>query len=119
VVPVRLAETPGRSGWPVARTPKPYLVVSLGMLYACALTRLKHFRQHSTPLHGYIYTRRIFTCSRGSYYSCPCRSPFKRVGPQLIRDFRRDILLLCELNDYEDEVEHTYISLSERDACKM
>jgi hypothetical protein len=33
------------------------------MLHACALTRLKHFGQHSTPLHGYIYTRRIFTCS--------------------------------------------------------
>jgi hypothetical protein len=23
--------------------------------HACPLTGLKHFRQHSTPLHGYIY----------------------------------------------------------------
>src|ERR1700727_196400 len=89
------------------------------MLYACALTRLKHFRQHSTPLHGYTYTRRIFTCSRRSFYSCPCRSPSKKVGPRLTRDIRRDILPLRELNDYEDEVEYTYISLSERDSCKM
>jgi hypothetical protein len=41
------------------------------------------------------------------------------VGPRLTRDIRRDILLLHELNDYEDKVEYTYISLSERDACKM
>jgi hypothetical protein len=47
------------------------------------------------------------------------RSPSKKVGPRLTRDIRRDILLLRELNDYEDEVEYTYISLSERDACKM
>src|SRR6202044_336633 len=89
------------------------------MLHACALTRLKHFRQHSVPLHGYIYTRRIFTCSRRSYYSYPCCSPSKKVGPRLTHDIRRDILLLRELNDYEDEVEYTYISLSERVACKM
>jgi hypothetical protein len=25
----------------------------------------------------------------------------------------------AKLNDYEDEVEYTYISLSDRDACKM
>jgi hypothetical protein len=89
------------------------------MLHACALTRLKHFRQHSTPLHGYIYTRYIFTYSRRSYYSCPRHSTSKKVGPRLSRDIRRDILLLRELIDYEDEVEYTYISLSERDACKM
>jgi hypothetical protein len=41
------------------------------------------------------------------------------VGPRLSRDIRRDILLLRELIDYKDEVEYTYISLSERDACKM
>ena len=58
-------------------------------------------------------------CSRRSYYSCLHRSPSKKVGPRLTRDIRRDILLLRELNDYEDEVEYTYISLSERDACKM
>ena len=92
------------------------------MLHACALTRLKHFRQHSTPLHGYIYTRRTFTCftcSRRSYYPCPRRSPSKKVSPRLTRDIQRDILLLRELNDYEDEADYTYISLSERDACKM
>jgi hypothetical protein len=43
----------------------------------------------------------------------------KKVGPRLTRDIRRDILRLRELNDYEDEVEYTYISLSERDSCKM
>src|SRR5271155_2255815 len=43
----------------------------------------------------------------------------KKVGPPLTRDIRRDILLLRELNDYEGEAEYTYISLSERDACKM
>jgi hypothetical protein len=88
------------------------------MFHACALTRLKHFRQHSTPLHGYIYTRRIFTCSRRSYYSCPRRSPSKKVGLRLTRDIRRDISLLRELDDYEDEVEYTYMSLGERDAYK-
>jgi hypothetical protein len=51
--------------------------------------------------------------------TCPRRSTSKKVGPRLTRDFRRDILLLRELIDYEDEVEHTYISLTERDACKM
>ena len=44
-----------------------YSWVSIDMLHACALTRLMHFRQHSTPLHGYIYTRRISTCSRRSF----------------------------------------------------
>jgi hypothetical protein len=77
------------------------------MLHACALTRLKQFRPHSTPLHDYIYTRCIFTCSRRSYYSCPRPSPSKKVGPRPTRDTRRDILLLRELNNYEDEVEHT------------
>jgi hypothetical protein len=76
------------------------------MLHACALTRLKHFGQHSTPLHGYIYTGRIFTCSRRSYYSYPRRSTSKKVGPRLSRDIRRDILLLGELIDYKDEVEY-------------
>jgi hypothetical protein len=77
------------------------------------LTRLKHFRQHSTPLHGYIYTRRTFTCSRRPYYSCPCRSTSKKVGPRLTRDIRRDMLLLREIIDYEDEVEY-----SGRDAAR-
>ena len=89
------------------------------MLHARALTHLKHFRQHSTPLHGYIYTRRVFTCPRRSYHPYPRRSPPKKVGRRLTRDIRRDVLLLRELNDYEDEVEYTYISLTERDACKM
>jgi hypothetical protein len=57
--------------------------------------------------------------SRRSYCSCPRRSTSKKVGPRLSRDIRRDILLLHELIDYEDEEEYTYISLSERDACKM
>jgi hypothetical protein len=50
------------------------------------------------------------------------RSPSKKVGPRLSREIRRDILLLRELNDYEDEVEYTYeriARISERDACKM
>jgi hypothetical protein len=89
--------------------------VFLGMPHTCAL---KHFRQHSTPLHGYIYTRHIFTRSRRSYYSCPRRS-LPKSGPRLTRGIRRDILLLHELNDYEDEVEYTYISLTERDACEI
>jgi len=93
--------------------------VPFGMLHAYALSHLKHFSQHSTPLHGYIYIRRMLTCSRRSYYSCPRHSPSKKVGPRLTRDIRHDILLLRELNDHEDEVEYTYISLSERDACKM
>jgi hypothetical protein len=38
----------------------------------------------------------------------PRHSPSKKVGPRLTRDIRRDILLLRELNDYEDEVEHTH-----------
>jgi hypothetical protein len=36
---------------------------------------------------------------------CPAR---KKIGPRLTRDIRRDILLLRELNDYEDEPEYTY-----------
>jgi hypothetical protein len=62
---------------------------------------LEHPTQHSTPLHGFICTKRIFACSP--------------------RDVRRDILLLRELNDYEGEVEYTYecIAELERDACKM
>jgi hypothetical protein len=51
--------------------------------------------------------------SRRSYCSCPRRSTSKKVGPRLSRDIRRELI------DYEDEVEYTYISLSERDACKM
>jgi hypothetical protein len=47
------------------------------------------------------------------YYSHQRRSPSKMVSPRLTCDIRR------ELNDYEDEVKYTYISLSERDACKM
>jgi len=43
----------------------------------------------------------------------------KRSVHGSLANVRRDILLLRELNDYEDEVEYTYISLSERDACKM
>jgi hypothetical protein len=45
--------------------------------------------------------------------------PFQKIGPRLTHDIRRDILLLREFDDYEDEVEYTYISLTERDACKM
>jgi hypothetical protein len=45
--------------------------------------------------------------------------PLPKSGPRLIHNIRRDILLLRELNDYEDEVEYTYIGLSERDACKI
>ena len=41
------------------------------------------------------------------------RSPSKKVGPRLSRKIRRDILLLCELNDYEDEVEYTYERIAE------
>jgi hypothetical protein len=40
-------------------------------------------------------------------------SPSKKVGPRLTRDIRRDILLLRELNDYEDEVEYTYEHIAE------
>ena len=32
----------------------------------------------------------------------------KKIGPRLTRDIRRNILLLRELNDYEDEPEYTY-----------
>jgi hypothetical protein len=38
----------------------------------------------------------------------PRRSTPKKIGPRLTRDIRRDILLLRELNDYEDEAEYTY-----------
>jgi hypothetical protein len=42
----------------------------------------------------------------------PRHSPSKKVGPQLTRDIQRDIqrdiLLLRELNDYEDEVGYTH-----------
>ena len=38
----------------------------------------------------------------------PRRPPKKTIGPRLTRDIRRDILLLRELNDYEDEPEYTY-----------
>ena len=37
------------------------------------------------------------------------RFPSKKVGPRL----SRDILLLHELNDYEDEVEYTYERIAE------
>ena len=36
-----------------------------------------------------------------------------KVGPRLTRDIRCDILLLRELNDYEDEVEYTYERIAE------
>jgi hypothetical protein len=37
------------------------------------------------------------------------KTPKKKVGSRLTRDIRRDILLLRELNDYDnDEVEFTY-----------
>jgi hypothetical protein len=32
----------------------------------------------------------------------------KKLGPRLSRDIRRDILLLRELNDHDDEIEYTY-----------
>jgi hypothetical protein len=41
------------------------------------------------------------------------RSPSTKVGPRLTRDIRRDILLLRELNDYEDEVEYAYECIAE------
>jgi hypothetical protein len=41
------------------------------------------------------------------------RSSSKKIGPRLIRDIRRDILLLCELNDYEDRVEYMYERIAE------
>jgi hypothetical protein len=38
----------------------------------------------------------------------------KKIGPRLTRDIRRDILLLRELNDYdEDETEYTYECIAE------
>ena len=37
----------------------------------------------------------------------------KRWAPRLGREIRRDILLLRELNDYEDEVEYTYEHIAE------
>jgi hypothetical protein len=58
-----------------------------------------------------LYTRRLLLLS-GPF-------PFPKAARGLTRDIRRDILLLRELNDYEDKVEYTYISLGERDACKM
>jgi hypothetical protein len=39
--------------------------------------------------------------------------PPKKIGPRLTRDIRRDILLLRELNDYEDEIEYTYERIGE------
>ena len=36
----------------------------------------------------------------------------KKIGPRLIRDIRRDILLLRELNDY-DEPKYTYERIAE------
>jgi hypothetical protein len=36
------------------------------------------------------------------------RSTPKKIGPRLTRDIRRDILLLRELNNYENEAEYTY-----------
>ena len=42
----------------------------------------------------------------------PRRSP-KNIGPAAHSRFRRDILLLRELNDYEDEVEYTYERIAE------
>jgi hypothetical protein len=41
------------------------------------------------------------------------RSPSQKAGPWLTRDIRRDILLLRELNDYEDEAEYTYERIGE------
>jgi hypothetical protein len=46
----------------------------------------------------------------------PPRPPPKKVGPRLTRDIRRDILLLRDLNDYnnyENEVEYTYKRIAE------
>jgi hypothetical protein len=43
----------------------------------------------------------------------PRPPPPKKIGPRLTRDIRRDILLLRELNDYEDEAEYTYERIAE------
>ena len=43
----------------------------------------------------------------------PPRPSKKKIGPQLTRDIRRDILLLRDLNDYEDEPEYTYKRIAE------
>jgi hypothetical protein len=32
----------------------------------------------------------------------------KKIGPRFTRDIRRDILLLRELNNYENEAKYTY-----------
>ena len=39
------------------------------------------------------------------YYSCPRRSPSKKIGPWLTREHPTRYLLLHELDGYEDEVE--------------
>ena len=39
--------------------------------------------------------------------------PARKICPRLTRDIRRDILLLRELNDYEDEPEYTYERIAE------
>ena len=63
---------------------------------------------YATPLHGSIYAKLTATSSRGSYYSHSTSSHPKKTGPRLTRDTRRDILLLREFNDHENEAEYTY-----------
>jgi len=43
----------------------------------------------------------------------PRRTPKKKIGPRLTRDIRRNILLLRELNAYEDEPEYTCKRIAE------
>jgi hypothetical protein len=43
----------------------------------------------------------------------PPRPPPKKIGPRLTHDIRRNILLLRDLNDYEDKVEYTYERIAE------
>jgi hypothetical protein len=71
-------------------------------------TRLEQFTQHSTPLHGLSTLHASLPALEDLITLTPCRSSSKIVSPRLTRDIRRDILLLRELSDYENEVEYMY-----------
>jgi len=81
------------------------------MLLAYDLTRLDHCTQHHFMAPSSLSPP--LPALEDLIALTPRRSSPKKIGPRLTRDIRRDILLLCELNDYEDESEYTYKRITE------
>jgi hypothetical protein len=71
---------------------------------------LSRLRVHNNHFMALSTTEPIVTSSRRSYFAL---CPPKKISPRLTHDILRDILLLSELNDYEDEAEYTCEGIAE------